>query len=327
VRPFEYVLAESVEGAVRAVDEVEGARFLGGGTNLVDHMKLGIAEPTRLVDVSRLENRSVTASADGVRIGAAARNGDVAVDETIRERYPALSLALLSGASGQLRNMATVGGNLLQRTRCRYFQDVTMPCNKRHPGSGCPAITGEHHNLAILGASERCVATHPSDMAVSMVALDATLSVVDRDGSTTLSVDDLYDSPAEDPMRDTVLARSALITEVVLDNSTVGWRSTYRKVRERASYAFAIASVAAAISIEGGDVRGVRIGIGGVAHRPWRARRAEQVLLGGPANDDAFRHAITAELEAAVPLRDNGYKVPLLANVVTSVLHGLAESG
>ena len=239
----------------------------------------------------------------------------------VRARYPVLSEALLAGASGQLRNMATVGGNLLQRTRCRYFQDVTKPCNKRVPGSGCPAIEGEHHNLAVLGASHLCVATHPSDMAVALLALDGVVHYETvADGPGSMPVDDFYRLPGDQPQRDTNLPAGALITAVELPPARAALASTYRKVRERASFAFAVVSVAAVVEVEDGIVTEARVALGGVAHRPWRARRAEELITSGPAEPGAFRRALDAELDQARPLRDNAYKVGLARDAAVAVL-------
>lgn len=324
MKRFDFVVADDAEDAVARAGEVDGARFLGGGTNLIDLLKLGVTDATRLVDVSRLRAGCELAPDGAVRIGAATKNSDLAAAPVVRERYPALSYGILSGASGQIRNMATVGGNLLQRTRCRYFQDASMPCNKRSPGSGCPAIDGEHHNLAILGASENCVATHPSDKAVALSALDAVIELQGA-GRSECSLNDFYRLPGDDPSRDTVLADGELIAAVRLPPLEGPWRQTYRKVRERTSFAFAIASVAAALKVEGGRVAGVRLALGAVAHRPWRARTAEARLLGGAPEEATFRDAITEELRQAAPLRDNGYKVPLVSEVVVRVLQELAE--
>ncbi len=237
-----------------------------------------------------------------------------------------LARALLAGASGQLRNLATTAGNLLQRTRCVYFQDVTKPCNKRQPGSGCSARDGYNRNLAILGASEACVATHPSDMAVAMAALDAVVRVQGRTGERAIPLVDFHRLPGDEPQRDTVLEHGDLITAVDLPPLAFGAQSTYRKVRDRASYAFALVSVAAALDVDGGTVRDVRLALGGVAHKPWRASRAEEALRGGPATEDAFRAAIERELDAAQPLSENAFKVPLARNVVVRTLLDLAET-
>jgi xanthine dehydrogenase YagS FAD-binding subunit len=319
VKAFAYERASDAAAAVAA--GADGATFLGGGTNLVDLMKLGVAEPQRLVDVSRLPFDIVEETEPGLRIGANVRNSDLAAHPLIRERYPLLSEAVLAGASGQLRNLATVGGNLLQRTRCSYFQDVTKPCNKRHPGSGCPALEGEHRNHAILGHSEHCVATHPSDMAVALAAIGASVHVLGANGERTIPIPGLHRLPGEKPQHDTVLNPGDLITTVELGAPAP--RSVYRKVRDRASFAFAVFSVAAAVDLEDGAVKEARIALGGVAHVPWRAERAEAVLRGREASPDAFAEAVDAELDAARPLRDNAFKVPLARNVLIRTLSEL----
>ncbi|WP_433356904.1 FAD binding domain-containing protein [Microtetraspora malaysiensis] len=325
--PFEYLRAGDPAEAVAAVAGRPGAAFLGGGTNLVDHMKLGVAGPDLLVDVSRLPLDRVEETAGGLRIGAAVRNSDLAAHPLVRERYPVLARALLSGASGQLRNVATTAGNLLQRTRCPYFQDVSTPCNKRAPGSGCSAIGGYTRYHAILGASEHCVATHPSDMAVAMVALDAVVVVLGPGGARTLPLAELYRLPGDTPQRDTVLEHGDLITAVELPHLPFARRSAYRKVRDRASFSFALVSVAAALDLDGGLVRDVRLALGGVAHKPWRAARAEAELRGSPATEDAFRRAAEAELVAARPLPGNAFKVAMTRNAVVATLRALAEEG
>jgi xanthine dehydrogenase YagS FAD-binding subunit len=327
MQPFQYQQPADAAGAIATVAATDGAVFLGGGTNLVDLMKLGVEAPGLLVDVTRLPmDRIDPTPGGGVRIGAGVRNSDLAADPRVRAGYPVLSQALLAGASGQLRNVATVGGNLLQRTRCLYFQDVTKPCNKRRPGSGCPARTGDHRNLAILGGSQQCIATHPSDMAVALAALGAIVHIQGASGGRTMGLDELYRLPGDEPDRDTTLARGDLITAVELPPLGFGRRSAYRKVRDRASYAFAVTSVAAALDVADGQVRDVRLAFGAVAPVPWRAHRAEQALLGRPATEDAFSSAVDAELAAAAPLRHNAFKVPLVSNVVTAVLSHLAGS-
>lgn len=321
MRPFAYTRATDTASAVAALAGRPGAVFLGGGTNLVDLMKLGVATPELLVDVSRLPHDRIEALPDdGVRIGAAVRNSDLAADVTIRRRYPGLSQALLAGASGQLRNQATVGGNLMQRTRCVYFQDVTKPCNKRRPGSGCPARAGHHRDLAVIGTSETCIATNPSDMAVAMAALDAVVHVEGARGARTVPLVEFHRLPGEEPDRDTVLDHGELITAVELPGLPLAARSRYRKVRDRASYAFALVSLASAIEVVDGVVRDVRLAFGGIAPRPWRAWRAEAALRGGPATEEAFRHAAGAELEAADPLPDSAFKVPLARNLLVRTL-------
>jgi xanthine dehydrogenase YagS FAD-binding subunit len=327
VRPFRYERAVDAAAAVALLAGSPRARFLGGGTNLVDLMRLGVEEPDLLVDVSGLPyDRIETSAGGGLRIGAAVRNSDLASDRLVRERYPVLAEALLDGASGQLRNLATVGGNLLQRTRCRYFQDVTKPCNKRDPGSGCPAREGEHRNLAILGWSERCVATHPSDMAVALAALDAVVHVDGPRGARSIPLTELHRLPGEEPQRDAVLERDELITVVELPALDLARRSRYVKVRERASFAFAVVSVAAALDVEDGTVRDVRVALGGVAHKPWRATLVEATLRGAAATRESFARAAEAELAQARPLRDNAYKLPLARNLIVRTLLELKEA-
>ncbi|BFO19016.1 xanthine dehydrogenase family protein subunit M [Streptomyces sp. KM77-8] len=326
MREFDYRRADDVSGAVALLGADPEARYLGGGTNLVDLMKNGVERPARLVDVRTLPlDRIEPADGGGLRIGATVTNSDLAAHPGIRSDYPALTQAVLAGASGQLRNMATVGGNLLQRTRCGYFTDVTKPCNKRAPGSGCPALEGEHHNHAILGASDHCVAVHPSDMGVALTAFDAVVAYETADGPGELPLADFYLPVGDTPHRETALPPGALITHITLPPAPVAARSRYRKVRERASYAFAIGSVAAALDIDGGVVRQSRLAFGAVASRPWRAHAAERVLNGAPATAEYFAAAADAELAAARPLPDNGYKVTLIRNLVMAVLSELAE--
>src|SRR5947207_3342023 len=326
MNPFRYERASDASAAIAMLAQAPSAAFLGGGTNLVDLMKLGVAQPDLLIDVTHLPyDRIELLPNGGIRIGAAVRNSDLAADRTIRSRYPMLAQALLAGASGQLRNLATTGGNLLQRTRCVYFQDISKPCNKRQPGSGCPARAGYHRNLAILGASEACIATHPSDMAVAMVALDAVVRVLGPNGERTIPLVHFHRLPGNEPQRDTMLEHGELITAVDLPPLAFGARSHYRKVRDRASYAFALVSVAAAIDEIEGIVRDSRIAFGGVAHVPWRARKAEAVLHGAAATEEIFGQAADAELAAAQPLRDNELKVPLARNILIRTLLDLTQ--
>ncbi|MCA1689138.1 MAG: xanthine dehydrogenase family protein subunit M [Actinobacteria bacterium] len=327
MRPFAYRRPEDARAAVAALAAAgPGARYLGGGTNLVDLMKLGVETPELLVDVSRLPHDRIEELPDGgLRIGAAVRNSDLAADPAVRRGYPVLARALLGGASGQLRNLATVGGNLLQRTRCPYFQDAAKPCNKRRPGSGCPARAGHHRDLAVLGHSEACVATHPSDMAVALAALDARVEILGPPGSTrTIPLTGLHRLPGAEPERDTTLEPAELIVAVEIGPLPPAAGSTYRKVRDRASFSFAVVSVAAVLETRGGSVVDCRIALGGVAHRPWRARQAERLLAGAPATEASFAAAADAELEAAEPLRDNAFKVPLARAVIVRTLLDLA---
>ncbi|MEU5952366.1 xanthine dehydrogenase family protein subunit M [Streptomyces sp. NPDC047525] len=326
MRELGYQRALDVPGAVALLGTDPDARVLGGGTNLVDLMKTGVERPGLLIDVRELPLDRIEATDDGgLRIGATVTNSDLAADPEVRRRYPALAEAVLAGASGQLRNMATVGGNLLQRTRCGYFADLSKPCNKRDPGSGCPAVGGEHHNHAILGATEHCVAVHPSDMGVALAAFDAVISYETADGTGELPLADFYLSVGSTPHLETALPSGALITGITLPPAPVAAHSRYRKVRERASYAFAIGSIAAALDVRDGVVHEVRLAFGAVASRPWRAREAERVLTGGPATAEAFAAAADAELAAAQTLPDNGYKVTLMRNLVVALLTELTE--
>ncbi|MCE4267693.1 FAD binding domain-containing protein [Rhodococcus globerulus] len=326
--PFEYRRAEDVDGALALMTENPGAAFLGGGTNLVDRMKLGVANPRMVIDVSRLPLAEVEVlSAGGVRIGATVRNSDLAAHPVIRRRYAALSRALLAGASGQLRNAATTAGNLMQATRCVYFQDVTTPCNKREPGSGCSAVGGYVRYHAILGASDQCIAVHPSDMAVALAALDAVVVVRDQRGEHNIPVNEFYRLPGDSPERDTVLTPDQLIVAVELPAPAPAALSTYVKTRDRASFAFALVSVAAEIEIENDIVAGARIALGGVAHRPWRAYKAEEVLRGSPPTEEMFVRAADAELADANPQSGNAFKIPLTRGVMVSVLRSLTTGG
>ncbi|WP_092808306.1 FAD binding domain-containing protein [Rhodococcus globerulus] len=326
--PFEYRRAEDVDGALALMTENPGAAFLGGGTNLVDRMKLGVANPRMVIDVSRLPLAGVEVlSAGGVRIGATVRNSDLAAHPVIRRRYAALSRALLAGASGQLRNAATTAGNLMQATRCVYFQDVTTPCNKREPGSGCSAVGGYVRYHAILGASDQCIAVHPSDMAVALAALDAVVVVRDQRGEHNIPVNEFYRLPGDSPERDTVLTPDQLIVAVELPAPAPAALSTYVKTRDRASFAFALVSVAAEIEIENDIVAGARIALGGVAHLPWRAYKAEEVLQGSPPTEEMFMRAANAELADAKPQSGNAFKIPLTRGVMVSVLRSLTTGG
>lgn len=326
MRPFDYHRAADVDDALATATSSPNARYLGGGTNLVDHMRLGIEEPEVLIDVSRLPLDGIEdLPGGGLRIGATVRNSDLAADRRVRERYPALSRALLAGASGQLRNLATTGGNLLQRTRCPYFQDVTTACNKREPGTGCSAIGGYTRNHAVIGASDTCVAVHPSDMAVGLLALDAVVRVDGPGGLREIPLDDLHRLPGERPERDTVLEPGELITAVDLPPTPFAARSTYRKVRDRASFAFALVSVAAAVHVDEGRIADLRIACGGIAHKPWRARAAEEVLRGRTPDEALLEEAAAAELTDATPLPDNGFKVPMIRRTMVAVLRDLTK--
>lgn len=338
MKPFAYQRAEAADSAVATVAR-PGAAFLAGGTNIVDLMKLGVTAPDLLIDVTGLPLRAIDALPDGgMRVGALTANSDLAADPVLRTRFPAVALALLSGASAQLRNRATIGGNLLQRTRCRYFVDVTKPCNKRQPGAGCAALDGEHTDLAIMGTgaagtaaagssvAAQCIATNPSDLAVALALVDARVELLTVDGPADMSVHEFFRLPGDRPERDTNLPPGALITAVVLPATPIARTSTYRKVRDRSSFAFAAGSVAAALDVRDGIVRDVRLAYGAVAHRPWRAYTAERMLRGEPATVDSFARAADEELAAAKPLRDNAYKVPLIRNLTVGVLRGMTEA-
>jgi xanthine dehydrogenase YagS FAD-binding subunit len=326
MKPFRYQRADDVASAVATVAGEPGASFLAGGTNLVDLMKMEVATPDVLVDVRHLVSDRIEELPDGgLRIGAGMLNSELAADRRIRRRYPMLSQAILAGASYQLRNLATTGGNFLQRTRCVYFRDVATPCNKREPGSGCSARGGHERDLAILGASEACAATHPSDMAVAMAALDAVVRIQGPAGERTIPVTELYRLPGDAPERDTVLERGELITAVDLPPLPMAAASRYRKVRDRASYAFALVSVAAAVDVTDGLFRDVRLALGGVAHKPWRAVTAERALRGAPATEESFRTAAEVELAAAWPLPGNAFKIPLARNTIVSMLRALTQ--
>ncbi|MFB4283247.1 MULTISPECIES: FAD binding domain-containing protein [unclassified Nonomuraea] len=326
MRPFAYVKPADVEAAVRAATTEPGAKYLGGGTNLVDLMREGIERPDTVVDVTGLPLDTVEElPGGGLRIGALVRNSVLAADGRVRARYPVLSQALLAGASAQLRNMATVGGNLLQRTRCPYFYDAASACNKREPDSGCDALDGFNRGHAILGVSESCIATHPSDMAVALAALDAVVEVRGVNGPRRIPLTDFHRLPGHTPEIETELGPGDLVTAVELPPLAAA--SRYRKVRDRASYAFALVSVAAALRVQDGTVAEVRLALGGVATKPWRAREAERILLGGPAAEAAFRHAAETELAAASVRPGNAFKAGLAVSTITATLRELTSTG
>lgn len=322
--PFSYHRVDSVPAALQAADAGARAKYLGGGTNLVDLMRETVERPDALVDVTGLSD-AIVPHGDGLMIGAGVKNTALAADRTVRTRYPVLARAILAGASAQIRNMATVGGNILQRTRCTYFYDREgSRCNKRDPGQGCDALDGFNRIHAILGASPACVATHPSDMCVALAALDATVHLDGPDGARTLPLVDFHRLPGGRPDVETELRPHELITAVELPPLPFAARSAYRKIRDRASYAFALVSVAAALDVADRQVRDVRIALGGVAHKPWRAYKAEDALRGRPATEDAFRAAAEAELADAAPLRDNGFKIELAKRTIVATLRELA---
>jgi xanthine dehydrogenase YagS FAD-binding subunit len=325
---FHYTRATDTASALQQASSSpgdQGILFIAGGTNLVDLMREGIMHPAAVVDLTRLPLDSISEHEGGIRIGAMVRNSHLAANELIRERYPLLSEAILAGASAQLRNMATTGGNLMQRTRCYYFYDGASRCNKRSPGSGCDALEGFNRIHAILGASEHCIATHPSDMCVALCALDAVVNVEGTKGRRSIPIREFHRLPGDTPDRDTNLEPRELITSVDLPGGTSGMPSRYRKVRDRASYAFALCSVAAAVKIENGKLAKVQIALGGVAHKPWRAETAEKILAGSPPSEELFERAAAAELSAAVPRRDNAFKIELAKRTIADVLSELTS--
>jgi len=323
VRGFTYEPATDARAAVSAAS-VPGAKFIHGGTNLLDLMKLDIEQPVHLVDISRLPLKKIEPIDDGLRIGAGADNATVAADDAVRTRYPVLAQALLAGASPQLRNRASIGGNLLQRTRCPYFYDTGAPCNKRAPRAGCSALRGHNRNHAILGATDACIATHPSDMAVALIALDARLELLGVGGARReIALRDFHLLPETTPHIETVLMPGELITAVVLPPPPSG-RQLYRKVRDRASYEFALVSVAATAALDGATIADARIALGGVAHKPWRALEAEAVLRGRPATLETYRAAADAALARAVGRGHNDFKIELAKRTLVASLLAVA---
>lgn len=325
MKPFSYLSAPDTATALRTIADSDDVKFLAGGTNLVDLMREGIEHPATVVDITRLPLTGIEELPDGtIRVGALVTNSRLAADPLIRTRYPVLAQAILLGASAQLRNMATVGGNLLQRTRCMYFYDEASACNKRAPGSGCDAIGGFSRSSAVLGASEHCIATHPSDMAVALVMLDAVVEVESVHGVRRVPIAEFHRVPGDTPHIETVLAADELITAIELPPVPAAAHSRYRKVRDRASYAFALVSVAAALKVaDDGRIAKVRLALGGVATKPWRAHIAEELLLGAEATDESFARAAAAELAPALPQSGNAFKIDLAQRTVVAVLRTL----
>ena len=325
---FSYTLAAQPNEAIRERTGPGRATYLGGGTNLLDHIKLGVEQPQRLVDVRKLGfDRIEALPGGGLRIGATVRNTALAYDERVLKNYPVLSQAILSGASPQLRNAATTAGNLLQRTRCSYFRDGLSPCNKRQPGSGCAALGGFNRTHAVLGTSERCIATHPSDMDVAMIAIEAVVRLRGARGERTVPLQDFYVAYGEDPARENVLEPGELITAVDLPATEWFARSHYFKARDRASYEFALSAAAVALDLHDGLVRNCRIALGGVATKPWRAHAAENALKGTRPSEQAFRAAAEAELSSAVPRTHNGFKIEMCRSAMVQALQTTAALG
>ena len=320
MRPFAYARAQSADAAVAAMAQDSRAAFLAGGTNIVDLIKLDVAQPGTLIDIGGLPLAAIEVAPDGsVRIGALARMSDTADHAAVRSGAPCVAMALNLSASAQLRNMASIGGNVLQRTRCVYFRDVTQPCNKRQPGSGCSAIGGDDRKMAILGANDRCIAVNPSDFSVAMLTTDATIHLRGPAGERTTPFLGFQRLP-DDPALDTNIVRGELITAISFMPTALTRNSTYLKVRDRASYEFALVSVAAALDVRDGTIHDARVALGGVAHAPWRARTAEAALIGKPAVRATFAAAADAELRAAKPQRLNGFKVVMAKNAMVRAL-------
>jgi xanthine dehydrogenase YagS FAD-binding subunit len=333
MRTFEFIRPDDAAAAIRVAAQTKTAqqgadvRFLAGGTTLLDLMKLNVETPARLVDINRLPFAQIEAAPDGgLRIGATVRTSDLAYPPTVRRDYPVLSQAILSGASAQLRNMATTAGNLLQRTRCVYFRDTAMPCNKREPGTGCPAITGSNRTLAVLGTSEHCIATNPSDMGVAMAALEATVHVQGAKGSRAVPIGEFHLLPGSTPQRETVLEPGDLVTHVTLPPPVAGSKQLYLKLRDRVSYEFALASAAVVITVAGGTVTRARVALGGVGTKPWRSPEAEAALVGQAAGAASFRNAAEAALRGATPRSENAYKIELAKRCLTHALQTAAAS-
>src|SRR3954465_14414472 len=321
--------AAAVSTAAKAKTAQQGAdiRFLAGGTTLVDLMKLNVETPGRLLDINRLPLDKIEATADGgLKIGATVRNSDLANHATVKRDYAVLSQAILAGASAQIRNMATTAGNLLQRTRCMYFRDTAMPCNKREPGTGCPAITGANRTLAILGTSEHCIATNPSDMCVALAALEATIHIQGTKGLRAVPIGEFHLLPGDTPERETVLEPGDLITHVTLPPPNAGSKQLYLKLRDRASYELALSSAAVVLSVAGGNVTRARIALGGVGTKPWRSPEAEAALVGQPANAASFRQAAEAAMRNAKPQSENKFKIELAKRCLTHALRTAAAS-
>lgn len=319
---FRYTQAKTVEGAVRS-----NGTFIAGGTTLVDLMKLNVLRPTALVDINAVPLDKIEPEPNGgLRVGALVRNSDLAWNATVKEKYPVLSEALLSGASPQLRNMATTGGNLLQKTRCYYYRDTNYACNKREPGSGCSALDGFNRIHAVLGGSKACVAVHPSDMAVAMMALEATVHTNGPKGERAIALNDFYLVPGETPQHENVLAPGEMITHVTLPEQPSGTRSHYLKLRDRAQYEFALASAAVVVKVSGGRIERARVALGGVAAKPWRSHEAEHALEGQPANAETFKKAADAAMADAKPLKYNGFKIELAKRALVRALQTTTES-
>jgi len=327
IRPADSAAAIAAAAQSKTAQQGADVRFMGGGTTLIDLMKLNVETPARVLDINRLPFDKIEDTPDrGLKIGATVRNSDLAYHPRVQRDYSVLSQAILQGASAQIRNMATVAGNLLQRTRCVYFRDTAMPCNKREPGTGCPAITGHNRTLAILGTSEHCIATNPSDMCIALAALEATVQIQGTKGARTIAFGDFHLLPGSTPHRETVLEPGDLITHITLPPPTTGSKHLYLKLRDRASYEFALASAAVVLTISNGKITRARIALGGVGTKPWRAPQAEAALTGKAANDAIFRQAAEAALQGANPQSENRFKIELAKRCLTHALRTAAAS-
>ena len=324
MNPFTYVRAANSDDAIATVTREPQAMFIAGGTNILDLMKEGVHTPSQLVDIRKLPSTEIVTKDGGIRMGAAARNSDVAYNSLVQERYPVLSEAILAGASAQLRNMATVGGNLMQRTRCPYFHDIAFACNKRQPGSGCAALEGFNRMHAVLGTSEHCIAAHPSDMCVALVALDAIVQTQGPEGERSIPITDFHLLPGDTPHLETVLEHGEIITAVELPAMPFAWRSHYLKIRDRASYAFALVSAAVVLEIDGQEIRNARIALGGVGTKPWRSLEAEEVLVGAPVTEEIFAAAADTAMREARPYQYNQFKIELAKRTLEEALKTVA---
>lgn len=328
MRPFSYLRATEAGNAVQTVSANQEAKFIAGGTNLLDLMKEGVENPNALVDISRLNLSQIREMNGRLSIGALARNSDTANHPLVRQNYPLLSQAILAGASQQLRNMATNGGNLLQRTRCQYFYETAMPCNKREPGTGCGALEGVNRIHAIFGWSEKCIATYPGDMANALYALDAAVKVRGADGTErAIPINDFHRLPGDNPEKDTNLVHGELIQSIELPKNNFAGRSYYLKVRDRASYAFALVSVAAALEMDGNNIKQARVVLGAVAHKPWRSAEAENALAGKPAGNETFQAAAIAAMKDAKGFKYNTYKIELGRRAIVRALERAMSGG
>jgi len=323
---FAYTPAATAKEARGLRQDQAGSTYIAGGTTLLDMMKANLAEHSHLLDLNALPFTGIEQTSDGLRLGALERMSDMGENALVMQQFPAVSQSLLLAASPQLRNMASIGGNILQRTRCGYFRDAAFPCNKRVPGSGCPALEGDNHNLAILGVSDSCIANaYPGDLSVALIAFDAVLTLENaKDKQRRVPITEFYLLPGKTPEKETVLESGELIVAITIPTAAHGRRSTYLKVRERTSYAYALASAAVGLDVQGGTIRTARVALGGVAAQPWRSREAERVLTGAPATEATFQAAATAALQGAQPREHNRYKVELAHNTLVQALRQVA---